>query len=90
MSHHVAGARPDGTLVYADYRQPVITVMRRQNLASAEGRPADPADAILIAEWAAAHPEDVCKIPFTDCKHGPALPEPFTPPPYRPGERTLF
>jgi hypothetical protein len=90
MSYHVQGTLPDGSSVYADYRQPIVTVMRRQIAASVAGRPADAADAELVAEWAAANPQDVCEIPFMNCAHGPASPEPFTPPPYRPGEQTLF
>lgn len=90
MSHHVGGTLPGGTSVYADYRQPIAEIMRRQLIAAQHGVPADPGDAELIAEWAVANPQDVCSPPFDDCKHGPADPEPFTPGPYRRPGTTLF
>jgi hypothetical protein len=84
MAHHVAGRLPGGGTVLADYRLPVVTVMRRQLAAIAEGRPADPADAELIAGWAAAHPAQVCDPDRRACTHPGAGPAPFRPARYEP------
>jgi hypothetical protein len=99
MSHHVAVRLPDGRDACADYRQPIVWIMRRclvrvahppKDETKREGGPGDLADKALIAEWLDRCPELACEISCNDDngKHPPASSEPFTPPPYRrPAER---
>ena len=94
MPHHVAVWVPArGESVYADYRQPIVSVMRRCLAARMDGKDPAPADLELIAEWAELRPEEACtaQAPLFegDCpSHGPAEPGPFTPPKYvRPAQK---
>lgn len=93
MSHHVGcgfPGEPPSATVDADYRNPIVNVMRRILAAVADPkREPDPADYATVKAWARDYPEQVCHIPFTGCTHPPASPEPYTPPPYQPGD-TLF
>jgi hypothetical protein len=101
VSHHVSVRLPDGREATADYRQPVVNVMRRhlqrvmddaERKAGAPakvGSPDDLADMALLAEWLDVTPELACDYPpGTGCAdHGPAQPDPgFRPAKYvRPG-----
>ena len=82
MPHHVGGTCPDGTHVLADYRLPIVHVMRRQLAALSEGRYPSPADAELIGQWAAANPGQVCDPERRPCTHPEAEGVPFRPPRY--------
>jgi hypothetical protein len=99
MSCHVVVRLPDGRDACADYRQPIVWIMRRvlvrinvppTNPDRQTGGPDDLADKALIAEWLDCCPELACEVGCDDDngKHPPATREPFTPPPYRrPAER---
>jgi len=85
-------ALPDGRAAMADYRHPIVHVMRRVNkrlmtMPRADAQAASADDYAVLGRWLDAHPEEACS-PSQCTGHGPALPEPFEPPPYREG--TLF
>jgi hypothetical protein len=88
-SHHPVIHLPDGRVAMADYRQPVVHVMRRVNnrIASmsrvqAAAESAD--DHATLGRWLDAHPEQACS--HTHCAlHGPPNGDPFTPQKYREG-----
>lgn len=90
MSHHVAITMPDGRRVIADYRQPVVHVMRRilgrgvlTDLSDRQVVAANDRDLALISEALEHAPEMFC-ISTAGCTgHGPAEGEIFTPPPYK-------
>ena len=89
MSHHVLVGLPDdlgGQTACADYRQPIVHVMRRINQQLANGKPGRREDYELIREWLEFCPEQACspRPPFDSCTHGPAQPDPgFEPPRYK-------
>jgi hypothetical protein len=71
---------PDGREVIADYRQPVVHVIRRATSRN------DPADWVTLGRWLDSHAKQACtseQIRDDTCTHPPASPEPFTPPKYR-------
>lgn len=87
MSHHVCMSLPDGRAVIADYRQPIVHVIRRWNDRTDQRRKGlcaaeDQADAELLAEFLDCCPHLVCG-PEGCAPHGPASPEPYRPPPYQ-------
>lgn len=89
MSHHVAITLPDGRLAMADYRQPIVTVMRRindrlmTNRTTADALSA--ADYATLGRWLDTHPGQACS--HTRCApHGPATADPVKLPPYRENE----
>jgi hypothetical protein len=92
VSHHVAVSLPDGRGAMADYRHPIVHVMRRVNqrlmsMSRADAQAASTEDYAILGRWLDAHPEEACS--HSHCAdHGPALPEHYEPPPYREG--TLF
>jgi hypothetical protein len=86
MPHHVLVRLPDGRDACADYRQPVVTVMRRILAACSAGQLGDNADYALVAEWLDYCPGQACLPSCTDgpdAPHPPADREPVTLPPYR-------
>ena len=88
MSHHVAVTLPDGRDAVADYRQPIVHVMRRVHDATSNGQPQNPADLAVIADWLDRFPEQACDMAevYADActGHPPSTAEPFTPPAYDP------
>jgi hypothetical protein len=66
----------------ADYRQPVVHVMRRVLRRRAEGEEGTPMDYMLLAEWLDNCPEQQCS-PARECAHGPAEAGEYHPPPYK-------
>lgn len=90
MGHHVSVKLPGGRVVQADYRQPIVHVMRKILVALVERREPDPELYDLVTEWATECPGQVC-APDRCALHGPALALPFTPPRYvRPNQGGLW
>lgn len=84
---------PDGRDVMADYRHPVVGVMRqvlgrRMMMGLNAAEEASAADYAVIARWLDAHPDEACSARHC-AMHGPPGDEPpgFRPPPYREGAR---
>jgi hypothetical protein len=97
MSHHVFVELPDGRQAVADYRQPVTNIMNIvNNWLMIRQRGEEPPPKVteayaMLGRWRDTRPEEACtwqQVRDGTCAHGPAEPEPFTPPPYREG--TLF
>jgi len=70
MSHHVGYALDDGLVVYADYRLPIVRVIRkiRKALDASPPKLPDPLDVEKVAAWARDNPHQVCRMPL-DCHH---------------------
>jgi hypothetical protein len=97
VSHHVSVVLPDGRLASADYRQPIVHVMRRINAALATMTRCPSADDLaMVARWLDANPDQACtwdQMVHDTCTHPPATPDEYEPPRYveRPaGEMTLW
>jgi hypothetical protein len=94
VSHHVAVALPGGGRAVADYRQPIVLVMRKVNGLIAEHsadkliRGTAPVAAVaayrtglaVVAAWLEHHPDQACQAwpDETACTHGPAIAGPAT------------
>jgi hypothetical protein len=78
MSHHVAIGLPDGRTAMADYRHPIVNVMRRVNKRimtdRATAAAASAADFEVVARWLDTHPDEACS-PAHCAPHGPVSPE---------------
>jgi hypothetical protein len=76
MSHHVVVRVPDGREAVADYRLPIVKVMRRINRrigTDAKNGPADLRDKQRVTEWLDTSPEQACTmedIARNTCRHG--------------------
>ena len=55
MPHHVMVALPGDRLACADYREPVVKIMRRINRATAEGDPPAQRDLDEVSAWLDDH-----------------------------------
>ena len=70
MSHHVMVRLPDGRIACADYRQPIVVVMRKINRQRSQCRPVGSALLDEVAAWLDEHPEQACDpAALVPCKH---------------------
>lgn len=78
MTHHVVIHLPDDRVACADYREPIVTVMRKINAALADFRSPDPAHFATVAAWLDQHREQsaLCQDSLSPgrlgCGHGAA------------------
>lgn len=70
-SHHAGYCLDSGIVVYAERQLSICAAIRRVNLRYQAKKPADPRDEAAVEAWAREHPDQVCRLPFTDCWHEP-------------------